>query len=407
MTKARSIPSASSSATASAANGGGASREPGVSPQPRRRLWGAMSRWSPASSGMTRRHSHQCWGQPWRSSTGSPAPASATCRRTPGSWTSRCSTPGAGGRGSGTGRAYIGGVPSIAPPASLSDGVVLLRPFVRRDVPAITRNCSDPEVPRWTRIPSPYTVAHADLFIDRMEMEAARGTAVAFAVCAVGEGEALGALTVLRIDWESLRGDLGYYLGADGRGRGLMTRAVQAVCPWVFAKLGLQRLQIHTDVDNVPSQRVAEAAGFVREGVLRSWQEQQGRRAGMVCYSRPPTHAGWAAPAAAPPAPTGRDIASCPIAASCSWALASRSGACLRRSRSARRRSSVRAGSTKRSQDGTMTLRARCSIPSATARPVSSSGYVLENGAGAFWRKPEATGWASAPRTMSVSIQEK
>jgi RimJ/RimL family protein N-acetyltransferase len=183
-------------------------------------------------------------------------------------------------------------VPSIAPPASLSDGVVLLRPFVRRDVPAITRNCSDPEVPRWTRIPSPYTEAHADLFIDRMEMEAARGSAVAFAVCAAGEGEALGALTVLRIDWEYRRGDLGYYLGAPGRGRGLMSRAVRVVCPWVFAKLGLQRLQLHTEVDNGPSQRVAEAAGFVREGVLRSWQEQRGRRVDVVCYSRLPTDAG-------------------------------------------------------------------------------------------------------------------
>ena len=183
-------------------------------------------------------------------------------------------------------------MPRIAPPARLSDGVVLLRPFVRRDVPFIVRNCSDPEVPRWTRIPSPYTEAHADLFIDRMEMEAARGSAAAFAVCAAGEGEALGAITVLRVDWEYLRGDLGYYLGAAGRGRGLMTHAVRVICPWVFAKLGLQRLQLHVDVDNLPSQRVAEAAGFAREGVLRSWQEQQGRRVDMVCYSRLPTDAG-------------------------------------------------------------------------------------------------------------------
>lgn len=177
-------------------------------------------------------------------------------------------------------------MPRIDPPASLTDGVVLLRPFTRGDVPAIARNCADPEVPRWTRVPSPYTEAHADLFLDRLELETARGEAVSLAVCAVGEVPALGAVTLQHIDWDQGRGELGYYLGAAGRGRGLMRRAVAALCPWVFVRLGLVRLAIHADVRNRPSQRVAETAGFTREGVLRSYQLLKGERCDMVCYSR-------------------------------------------------------------------------------------------------------------------------
>ena len=39
----------------------------------------------------------------------------------------------------------------------LEDGDVVLRPFVDEDVPAIVAACQDPEIPRWTSVPSPYT----------------------------------------------------------------------------------------------------------------------------------------------------------------------------------------------------------------------------------------------------------
>ncbi|HEY2636435.1 MAG TPA: GNAT family N-acetyltransferase, partial [Solirubrobacteraceae bacterium] len=167
-------------------------------------------------------------------------------------------------------------MPAIHPPESLSDGVVLLRPFTRGDVSAIARNCSDPEVPRRTRVPSPYTEAHADLFLDRLDVGLARGEMVSLAVCEVRERAALGAITIQRFEWEHRRGEIGYYLGAAGRGRGLMSRAVRVITPWAFAKLGLARLEILASTDNPASQRVAERAGYVREGVLRSFWELRG-----------------------------------------------------------------------------------------------------------------------------------
>jgi RimJ/RimL family protein N-acetyltransferase len=48
----------------------------------------------------------------------------------------------------------------------------------------------------------------------------------------------------------------------------------------------LGRLQLHTDPDNVASQRVAESAGFTREGVLRAYNARRdGTRADAVVYS--------------------------------------------------------------------------------------------------------------------------
>lgn len=47
----------------------------------------------------------------------------------------------------------------------LEDGEVALRPRTEADVPAITEACQDPEIARWTQVPSPYTEEDAREFI--------------------------------------------------------------------------------------------------------------------------------------------------------------------------------------------------------------------------------------------------
>jgi RimJ/RimL family protein N-acetyltransferase len=57
-----------------------------------------------------------------------------------------------------------------------------------------------------------------------------------------------------------------------------MTAALRLVRDWAFDELGVQRLEIGADVDNIGSQRVALSAGFRREGVARGWPAREGRR---------------------------------------------------------------------------------------------------------------------------------
>jgi RimJ/RimL family protein N-acetyltransferase len=46
---------------------------------------------------------------------------------------------------------------------------------------------------------------------------------------------------------------------------------VQLLSGWAIDELSLRRLELVTETDNAASQRVAEKAGFRREGVLRSY----------------------------------------------------------------------------------------------------------------------------------------
>jgi RimJ/RimL family protein N-acetyltransferase len=57
------------------------------------------------------------------------------------------------------------------------------------------------------------------------------------------------------------------------------------VAAWAFEALSAARVQLVAEPENEPSLRVAEKAGFTREGVLRSYMEFNGRRRDGVMYS--------------------------------------------------------------------------------------------------------------------------
>jgi hypothetical protein len=71
----------------------------GASDQPKPRKSGQITRYSPASRGITCRQVYQCCGKSCSSMTGSPVPASATWKRTPRACTKRWRTRAAGGNG--------------------------------------------------------------------------------------------------------------------------------------------------------------------------------------------------------------------------------------------------------------------------------------------------------------------
>jgi RimJ/RimL family protein N-acetyltransferase len=81
--------------------------------------------------------------------------------------------------------------------------------------------------------------------------------------------------------------ELAYLAGERGRGHGLITRAVVVLSDWLLEE-GVGRLEIRTHPDNAASQRVAERAGFTREGRERSSIWLHGARADALLWSRLP-----------------------------------------------------------------------------------------------------------------------
>jgi RimJ/RimL family protein N-acetyltransferase len=168
-------------------------------------------------------------------------------------------------------------------PEKLSDGTVTLRPVRGSDVPDIVAVVQDPEIPRFTMIPSPYGEDNARNFIRRSAEATVAGVEADFAI--VDEDDRLVGMTGIRIDREHQIGDIGYWCAKEARGRGLVTGALRLVSRWAFEELGLARLEVTVHEDNPASQRVAEKAGYTREGVMRAYREQRGKRVDLIMFS--------------------------------------------------------------------------------------------------------------------------
>ena len=79
---------------------------------------------------------------------------------------------------------------------------------------------------------------------------------------------------------------IGYWVVPHARGRGFAARAVRLLSRWALAEADMARVEAWVEPENVPSQRILEAAGFTREGVLRSFLNFSGGPAHAVVFSK-------------------------------------------------------------------------------------------------------------------------
>jgi RimJ/RimL family protein N-acetyltransferase len=174
------------------------------------------------------------------------------------------------------------------PSPPLSDCLVTLRPWLERDVPAIASACQDEDLAWWLdQVPQPYGESDARTYVAMARRGWKEGTHAIFAITDADTGAVLGSIGINWLDRDNAVAEIGYWVGREARGRGVATRATRLASRWALTECGTKRLQLRADTRNVASQRVAESAGFRREGVLRSarFNARQGRRVDFVMYS--------------------------------------------------------------------------------------------------------------------------
>jgi RimJ/RimL family protein N-acetyltransferase len=149
----------------------------------------------------------------------------------------------------------------------LRDGAIVLRQPREDDASGIAVAAADPEVALWTRIPSPYTKDDAFAWIALAGAALREGSAYHLLVTdAEGKGP-LGSVGLEVRKRPEPHGELGYWMAAEARGRGIATRAVRLLADWGRDVLGLPVLEIHVLPENEPSRAVARKAGFQLTGL--------------------------------------------------------------------------------------------------------------------------------------------
>lgn len=142
-----------------------------------------------------------------------------------------------------------------------------LRRFRRSDISALAYHANNANIAvrLQDRFPHPYTEDDARQFID-YALSAELETVFAIEV----DGEAAGAAGIIfQQDVYSQTGELGYWLGEEHWGRGIVSEAVKAMVQHAFQDLGLRRVYARIFSNNLASKRVLEKAGFQFEGMAR------------------------------------------------------------------------------------------------------------------------------------------
>ena len=161
-------------------------------------------------------------------------------------------------------------------PVTLTTDRLLLRSVGPQDTDVVYSAAQDPEIQRWTTIPSPYLPEHARSFTEQLVPEGwANCSMFTFGVF-LPEGELVG---MLAITMRSLGvGEVGFWATKEYRGNGYITEATVAVSRWAFTRLSIDRVEWRAEVGNKGSRAVAEHAGFTIEGTLRSAINNKGVR---------------------------------------------------------------------------------------------------------------------------------
>lgn len=146
-------------------------------------------------------------------------------------------------------------------------GLVLSRP-TEDDVDDLVAACQDPEIVRFTHVPSPYTADHARQYVTLSVDGAVDGTALNL-LARDADGRVLASCGMPRVAPADLAGEVGYWVAPWARRQGVATRATRAVCRWAFDQGGFERLRLDAAATNPGSNAVARRLGFTLEGTLR------------------------------------------------------------------------------------------------------------------------------------------
>jgi ribosomal-protein-alanine N-acetyltransferase len=130
--------------------------------------------------------------------------------------------------------------------------------------------------------PHPYTIGDAHEFLQKKIAEQS-----ATILCIEIDHAAVGGIGIHRgQDVHRQTATVGYWLGEEFWGRGIMTKAVTAVTDFCFDNFPLRRISAEVFANNPASARVLEKAGFIFEGRLKNNVVKDGQVLDSLLYAR-------------------------------------------------------------------------------------------------------------------------
>lgn len=114
------------------------------------------------------------------------------------------------------------------------------------------------------------TVEESEAVIRRARFKYLERTDLMMLLILKDTGQLIGSSGLHRIDWQSRKFEIGYWVRTAYSGKGYVSEAVEAITNFAVQKLKANRIEIRCDSRNLRSARVAERLDYMLEGVLRN-----------------------------------------------------------------------------------------------------------------------------------------
>ena len=159
-----------------------------------------------------------------------------------------------------------------------------VRPWRLDEAESLARHANNRKI--WLTVrdlfPHPYTIQDAHEFLQRAMTEQPE-----MKFCVEIEGAAVGGIGVHPgQDVHRFAATMGYWLGEQFWGRGIMTEVVTAVTDFCFDNFPLRRISAEVFLSNPASARVLEKAGFNLEGRLKNHVMKEGKLLDSLLYAQ-------------------------------------------------------------------------------------------------------------------------
>lgn len=169
---------------------------------------------------------------------------------------------------------------------SLRTPRLVLRELRADDAKALFDMRSDERVMRHIGRPRATTLADAEKLIGTITSDRANNLGITWGITFLSDDTLIGTIGYYRLKLEHHRGEIGYMLGADHWGKGIMGEALDAAVDCGFDRFGFHSIEAVTDPRNERSNRLLERHGFLREGLFKENYFWNGEFQDSAVYSR-------------------------------------------------------------------------------------------------------------------------
>ncbi len=157
----------------------------------------------------------------------------------------------------------------LKPPVVIESDRLLIRLVEETDLTHLLVINGDDEVTRYLPYATWQSPADGAAWFKRIEALHATGNGLQFVVLEKSAGNIVATCLLFRYDEQSARAELGYVLGREYWGRGVMHEALTSLITYAFDAYALRRLEAEVNPDNGSSNRLLQKLGFTQEGLLR------------------------------------------------------------------------------------------------------------------------------------------